>query len=162
MNQAMKTTFSLALVLLALLSSRIGAAQAPASQKVPSRVPLTIVLTRDLPSAAPGALYVLKRRPRGEQHDVLLVREAVTSAQLSEAIWAVITIRQIDGDTASRVVTVRPSATRARTARQELPWVARVLADLRQTEPRPVAGVGNRKAIEIWLPPQRRRTTQGS
>lgn len=131
-------------------------AQRPAG--APTRVPVTIVLMeRPAPSDAP---FGIQRRVGLEPHDVIMLRSDATGDQLSDAVRSLLVIRQGGGDTASASATMRlrPRGSQgAPGSRRAFPWVQRVLADLRRAEPREVAGIGRVRAVQIWLPPQRRR-----
>jgi hypothetical protein len=125
----------------------------------PTRVPVTVVLLDQLPQA--DAPFLVQRRPDVSPHDVILLRSNATREQLSDAIRALLVIRQVGGDTATQRATMRMRPDQVRSGpRREFPWVSRVLADLRRAAPQEVAGYGNVRAVEIWLPPQHRRGTR--
>ncbi len=123
----------------------------------PTRVPVTIVLVDRLPQS--DAPFVIRRRPDLAPHDLILLRTDATADHLSDAVGSLLVVRQAGGDTASSPATLRmrPRSAHARGERRAFPWVPRVLADLRRAEVREVAGIGRVRAVEIWLPPQRRR-----
>lgn len=147
-------------LLIALSATDHGVAQQQAaSARQPTRVPVTLVLVDDLPrSEVP---FLVERRPGVAPHDVILLRSDATPEQLSEAIRTLLVIRQVEGDTTSRRATMRTRLRQAHAGpRREFPWVSRVLADLRRAPPEPLAGYGEVRAVEIWLPPQRGRAPQ--
>jgi hypothetical protein len=148
---------ALALLLVAILyRANSAAAQPPRASNPPTRVPVTIALVEELPH--PGAPFVILRRVGGADHDVILLPADASVEQLSLAVQALLTARSAAGDTAERPATirVRPRSGDTRPHRQ-FPWIARVHGDLRRAASRPVQGVGNARAVVIWLPPQRPR-----
>jgi hypothetical protein len=134
-----------------------GAAQAPRAPGAPTRVPVTIAVVERLP--VPDAPFVVLRRTNVTPRDVILLPAGADAALLSEAVQMLLIARQAGGDTAAAAATLRVRPQRGRTASQRpvLPWAQRVLADLRRAAARPVEGVGQVPAVEIWLPPQTRR-----
>jgi len=141
---------------LLLLLPAANSAQQTAGGK-PTRVPVTVALVDDLtPSGVP---FVIQRRPDLAPHDVILLRADATADQLSDAVRSLLVVRQAGGDTALSPATLRmrPRGPQPRGERRALPWVPRVFADLRRAEHRDIAGIGRVRAVEIWLPPQRRR-----
>lgn len=147
-------------LLAAVLLLWAGTASLPAQQRGaprgPARVPVTVVLGDSLPRT--DAPFVVQRRPDLRPRDVILLRRDATGEDLSEAVRTLLVVRQADGDTATRAATLRmrPGQARRGTPR-EFPWAGRVLAELRGAGAREVAGIGRVRAVEIWLPPQRRR-----
>jgi len=141
-------------VLACMLMMFIGALGA--QQGTPRRVPVTIVMMDRLSQA--DAPFVIQRRPDLTPRDVIVVRTDATADQLSDAVRSLLTIRQVSGDTAETQSTMRmrrhSSGARNRRA---LPWVQRVLADLRLAAEKDVLGIGRGRAVEIWLPAQARR-----
>lgn len=146
----------LSLVALMFGANSAGAQPARASNP-PTRVPVTIALVEELPQ--PGAPFVILRRVNEAEHDVILLAADADAQQLSLAVQALLTARSVAGDSAesSATVRVRPRTGEASRAHRQFPWIARVHGDLRRAAHRPVAGVGNVRAVVIWLPPQRRR-----
>ncbi|SOD03031.1 hypothetical protein SAMN05216486_10748 [bacterium JGI 053] len=151
-----RTVFAVGLSLAVAVAGESSAQQAAARQ--PTRVPVTLVLVDQLP-ASDGAFRVERRRV--EPRDVILLRSDASRDQLADAIRTLLAIRQMDGDSASRLgaMRMRPHQTHAGPHRP-FPWSGRVLADLRRAEPQDVAGVGRVRAVRIWLPRQRRRATR--
>ena len=148
-----------ALVLLsaaiALAVARDASAQA-ASPPRPTRVPVTVVMVSDLP-AADGRFRIDRRT--SDPRDVILLRADATADQLADAVRTLLVVRQIAGDTAKQPARMRMRAHQASPGpRREFPWVPRVLADLRRAELRDVDGVGRVRAVQVWLPPQHRRS----
>ncbi|MDQ3605446.1 MAG: hypothetical protein M3418_04560 [Gemmatimonadota bacterium] len=151
----------ISILLITALVGQIGmgplfAQQQTGSSRAPTRVPVTIALVDQLPQA--DAPFMVQRRPDVAPHDVILLRSTADAKQLSEAIHALLVIRQAGGDTATSRATMRMRPQQPQQgARPEFPWVPRVMADLRRAEPKQIAGVGTVRAVEIWLPPQHRR-----
>lgn len=143
---------TLVVALAALLPSVLHAQRTPGG--APTRVPLTVVLVSELPR--PGAAYEIQRRTMGADLDVVLLLDTATPKQLSDAVRGVLTARQAGGDTAQQAGTFRIRPDNG-SARAPLPWVGRVLRDLRAAQPRTVPGVGRVRAVRIWLPPQAAR-----
>ena len=144
----------IAAVVTLLAAGRALSAQQGTRPAAPTRVPVTIALVDRVPTTA--GRYVLHRRSELTPHDVILLGRDATAQDLSEALQALLAVRQVDGDTAltSRILRVRPE--QPVRARREFPWVPRTFSELRNQPPRNVAGVGTVPAIEIWLPPMHR------
>lgn len=142
------------LVLAAPLHAQAPGSAAPA--RMP-RIPVTIVLVDEMPAAAGDAAFVILRRADLSPHDVIVLHRAADRSQLSEAVRTLIAARQAHGDSATTGGMVRMSSRTAQGRRPDLPWIGRVLADLRRAERKPVPGVGAVQAVEIWLPAQRPR-----
>lgn len=119
------------------------------------RIPVTIVQVSELPPEAADQAFLIVRRPDESPSDVILLRAGADRHDLSDAVRTLLTARQARGDQAATREIVRVSTQRGQGRRPELPWVGRVLADLRRAEPRAVAGIGTVRAVQIWLPPQR-------
>lgn len=120
----------------------------------PTRVPATVVFADQAVQAEP---FVVHRRTDAEV-DVIVLRSDATVEQLSDAVRALMTIRQLGGDTASSpgIMRMRPRPVGpGRAAAHPVPWAGRVLADLKKAEPRDVPGLGRVRAVKIWLPRQR-------
>lgn len=129
---------------------------AQASER-PTRVPVTLALVDDIPGGA--APFRIVRRVHVAPYDVILLHSSASQDALSEAIADLLTLRSIAGDTATAggmVRVQRPPQAAGRSPRP-LPWAGRVMDDLRRAQPRHVAGVGVVPAVEVWLPPQRKR-----
>ncbi|HEX8830906.1 MAG TPA: hypothetical protein VF705_07070 [Longimicrobium sp.] len=126
---------------------------AAAQQRRPTRVPVTVALEKTLPAATP---FRILRRADLDPRDVILLGPDADSTVLSTAVWQLLIMRQVQGDTAARtdIVRVRRRDAGVRGTRV-LPWARRVVDDLNRTAPRTVAGVGSVPAVVIWLPPQR-------
>lgn len=123
----------------------------------PTRVPVTLALVDDISGGATPFLIV--RRVDVAPYDVILLQSSASQDALSEAIGDLLTLRSIAGDTAATGGMVRIRRPQQPTGRspRPLPWAGRVMNDLRQAQPRHIAGVGMVPAIEVWLPPQRER-----
>ena len=162
----MNRSYLIPAILLAFLSwgGPAQSQQHAASSAPPRRVPATIVLTDSI--AQRGAEFVIVRRVGVAPHDLIVLRTGASAAHLSEAVRALIVARQAGGDRAKAPATmrVRPQESRSQrqraAARPVLPWAPRVIADLRTAERRTIVGVGTVPAVQIWLPPQDRRTSR--
>ena len=152
MTNYIKLAFACAAVCLAVLADPLSAQQGTG---VPRRVAATILLVDRTPAA--DEAFVVQRRGDAIPHDIILLRRDANASQLSEAIRTLLTARALDGDTASRASLLRMRR-RANTAESPaaFPWTGRVLADLRKAEVKTLPGVATGRAVEIWLPPQRR------
>jgi hypothetical protein len=152
-----KHRLSLAGIILFLGNIASAHAQEASAPRAPTRVPVTLVLVE---TPLPGnERWVISRRPDVSPHDVILLQANADADQLSDAVRALITVRQVNGDTASRGATMRMRPQQLNgNPRRQFPWIPRVLADLRHARPQPIAGVvGSVRAVQIWLPPQYRR-----
>jgi hypothetical protein len=152
-----KTGWRFAPVLISLLLSASLHAQSAPGMRRPSRVPVTIVQVERVQQG--NAAFVVQRRHDVAPHDVILLRAGANPSDLSDAIRTLLTVRAANGDTARTAGSfrARPHGSQRQPLRAPLPWVGRVLSDLQKSEAREVPGYGRAKAVEIWLPPQRRR-----
>ncbi len=120
-------------------------AQAPAD----TRVPVTIVLAPDMGYG--GANAVILRRPGGDPVDVILLRtETISPEELTEAVLGLLSIRGSEGDVPTgepRVLLVRA----VHGAGAPIPWTPKVISDLRAARPREIRGVGNYRAVDVFL-----------
>lgn len=133
----------------ALSSTAEGQAGAPST-----RIRATISMVADFPHASEA--FVIRRHAGDNPMDVILVREGISAAQLSDAIRALMTVRHVGGDIPTASATMRLRRTQVRNSeRSTLPWVGRVLADLRRAAPADVREVGRARSVEIWLPRQK-------
>jgi hypothetical protein len=147
---------AVALTIVPLSSRSLGAQQ---GSRTPTRVPVTVALVERTENYG-GDPVVLLRRTDLSPRDVILLREdTATGKQLSEAVLDLLNIRGQMGDTASMTaaVRVRPHTGAPGRARRELPWAQRVVNDVRKAELQTIPGVGTVRAVQIWLPPQRKR-----
>ena len=130
--------------------------QQPPRARAPTRVPVTVVL--DTITTAVARFSILRRVDRYPL-DVIVLHGQADAATLSDAVHSLLIVRTAQGDTARRDGMVRTRGSDpARTAlpTPHYPWTDRVVDDLRRAPARSVTGVGNFRAVEIWLPPQRR------
>ena len=138
---------------LILLTRGAAAAQQSETSRV-QRVPVTIVL---VDTSAVESQFEIMRRTTAQPLDVILLRGNHTAGTLSEAVRRLLLIRAAQGDTTASEGLVRVRAHRpALAAQRPYPWAVRVLGDLTRSTPRVVSGIGLVRAVEIWLPPQRR------
>lgn len=133
-------------------------AQQPGSPRQPTRVPVTVALVHELD--APSRIL---RRADTSPYDVILLRaDAADAMQLTVAVYDLIEMRAALGDTVGTtrmgMMRVRAKPGTSRVKRVELPWAKRVLADLTKADSKLIVGVGVVPAVEIWLPPQRKRS----
>jgi hypothetical protein len=144
-------------VLLALLllspSALQGQRGAPTGNN--NRVPAAVVLVDSLPQQ--GAPFVIVRRVDVAPGDVILLRTGATAEHLSDAVRALMMVRQVSGDSATtaRTMRVRPRQGAAQN-RPVLPWAPRVIADVSRAQVENIPGVGPGRAVTIWLPRQRK------
>jgi hypothetical protein len=128
-------------------------AQAPESGRGrPSRVPVTVALVERLPH--PDAPFIILRRVT--EGDYILLPVDADAALLTDAVNALLMARQWGGDRASADAVLRVRAPERVRGARPLPWVARVLTDLRSARPSAVLSVGQAPAVRIWLPRQTR------
>lgn len=145
--QSVPLAFGLAVVLLLSTGSAAGA-QATESEVVP-RVPATIVLSDTRPA---GSRFVLRRVPNAARPDVIVLAPDATADDLTDAVRTLLTARHKDGDkpVANQILRIRP--TRSGAPRPAYPWIPRVLADVKGADRIDIPGVGNVRAVQIWLP----------
>lgn len=148
---------SASVVIGVLLSASLHAQSASGTRR-PTRVPVMIVQVERI--AGGDAHFMVQRRRDIAPHDVILLRADANPGHLSDAIRTLLMVRQANGDTALTAATfrARPHGGQQQRLRAPFPWVGRVLSNLRDSEAREIPGYGRAKAVEIWLPPQRRRT----
>lgn len=115
----------------------------------PARVPVTIVLSDHVPHT--DGPFVLQRRPGRAPVDVIVLRSSATADELSAAVSALLSVRQVHGDlpTTAGTLRVRPNTARRHTS---FPWTPRVLADLHNAQVKEFAGFGRVRSVQIWLP----------
>lgn len=127
------------------------AQQAQASPR--ARVPALVAISPELHGA--DIPFRLSRFGGSAPRDVILLSPDADAAVLTQAVEALMVVRQQSGDAAVSTATFRvPRPQHSRV----LPWAARVLQDLRTATPRGIPGVGRVKAVQIWLPSQQPRT----
>ncbi|HEX6371145.1 MAG TPA: hypothetical protein VF006_19660 [Longimicrobium sp.] len=140
-------------LLLLVVTGGLSAQPSPRSQRAPSRVPVTVTLVEQLPY--PDAPFIILRQADG--NDYILLTEDADAALLTDAVNALLLARQRGGDRAVADAVLRARVPERVRGARPLPWVARVLADLRRAPRRTVPGVGEAPAVQIWLPPQHRQ-----
>ncbi|HEY0018572.1 MAG TPA: hypothetical protein VGC13_19855 [Longimicrobium sp.] len=141
--------------LLALLVVVVGELSAQAtlqSPRTPSRVPVTVALVEQLPY--PDAPFIILRQSAGS--DYILLPADADAALLTDAVNALLLARQRGGDRATADAVLRAQVPERVRGARPLPWVARVLADLRSAPRRSLPRVGQAPAVQIWLPRQNR------
>lgn len=145
--------------LLLLALTTMAAPSAMAQRGSPVRVPVLLLLLDTVSSAEEP--YVLHRRADG---DVIALAADATGDDLSDAVISLLAIRRRHGDTAATPGRMRVRApVHAGAEREErsvsrkpaLPWIPRVLSDLRRAPPTEIEGVGRGRVLRIWLPRQR-------
>lgn len=134
-------------------SSQLVAQEAAVASR--ARTPVLIVLVDQLPHGSEP--FEILRRAEIIPHDVVLLRSDAGAAELTAAVRTLMLARQQGGDDPERSVVLRMRRSAASPPARTLPWAQRVLTDLRRAEPIDVRGVGMRRAVEIWLPSQRRQ-----
>jgi hypothetical protein len=145
--------------MLLALSRAPAHAQGPGqSEHRPTRVPVTVALQD---TTDQFANYRILRRTDAAPLDVIVLTGKADAATLSDAISDLLLVRRVQGDTARgngavRLRRSRPNPGNARVPRY--PWAQRVVNDLRSADVQDVHGVGTARAVEIWLPPQHRRS----
>lgn len=128
--------------------------------RAPVRFPATVAIVDRLP--VPGVSFVVQRRPDLTPSDLILLRASATPAEVSDAVRALLTARQVSGDLPTTTATIRLRPRQeSQFKRRDLPWTPRVLADLRRATTRTIPGVGTVRAVDIWLPSQARRDVVG-
>jgi hypothetical protein len=128
------------------------------SEHPPTRVPVTVVLQD---TTDQSASYRILRRTDAAPLDVIVLTGKADALTLSDAISELMIVRRAQGDTARsngavRLRWSRPNAGSPRVPRY--PWAQRVVNDVRRADVRAVHGIGTVRAVEIWLPPQHRRS----
>lgn len=149
---------------LSIVISAAIASVSPAQNRAPQRagrVPVTIVLTDRTP---PGSRFAVERIPTAARRDVIALKPNATAGELAEAVNALLTARQVEGDVpaARRTLRVRPTRAKNAGAPRVYPWAARVLADLQRAAPTNIEGIGEVRAVQIWLPRQFRERTRAN
>jgi hypothetical protein len=150
-----KRSLCTVVVVIAALCAITDAQAQPRQARNLRRVPVTVAFVDSLP--VPGTSFVVRRRPTETPSDVILLRPDAGAGELSDAIRTLLTARQAGGDFPITAATVRMRPhQRVPGQRPAFPWGQRVLHDMARAAPRPVAGVGTVRAVEIFLPSQRR------
>lgn len=140
------------LALLVVVAGELSAQATPRSPHTPSRVPATVALVEQLPY--PDAPFIILRQSAGS--DYILLPANADAALLTDAVNALLLARQRGGDRATADAVLRARVPERVRGARPLPWVARVLADLRNAPRRSVPSVGQAPAVQIWLPRQSR------
>ena len=147
---------SCALTCLALFG--FGNLPAQASQ-APTRVPVLVAITSE-PAFSHSPFMVLRRAGGGSGDIIVLKEGSADGAQLSTAVRVLLAARRADGDTAGVAQAFSGEVKTARgQAAQPLPWAQRVVEDAARAHSRFIPGVGSARTIEIWLPPQRGKSS---
>jgi hypothetical protein len=147
-----RSALLLAIAGLAAASATLPAQQ-PAAGRRAVRVPATVALA-DHPLNG-GAAFLIQRRAGSTPSDVILLGPGATDSTLSAAITTLLASRSIAGDVpaTSAILRMRPQQSHAR-PHVHYPWAGRVVADLLKAPRTEVEGVGEYRALEIWLPAQ--------
>jgi hypothetical protein len=146
-------TLFLALVAPLTVASGTAAQTRTSQNHSAGRVPATLAMMDRLPAA--DAQYLILRRTDASPADVILLPLDANPQMLSDAVHALLlTRRNLGGDVPEANAAVRARYHDVHT-RPVLPWAGRVLNDLQHAAPRSIAGVGDARAVVIWLPRQR-------
>jgi len=96
----------------------------------------------------------LRRAGAGARNVVLLDSASATPQQLTDAVVSLLAAEAADPNGRDRSDRI---ASRANLDPHPpvYPWAAEALQRLREAAVRPVAGMGDHRALEIWLPPTR-------
>ena len=138
----------------------LASAQEP-SRGNSTRVLVTVALVQRLPVS--DARFVIQRRPDTAPNDVILLSPAATAADLDGAFHTLLVARQAGGDFPALRATVRmrphdaDKAQGRKHVQKKFPWVQKIIRDLQKAEMRDVAGVGQVRSVDVWLPRQRTR-----
>lgn len=117
----------------------------------PKRVPVVVVLMDRLPDAQSRAT-VLRRRDMDPNDVIVLARGSATGDHLAAAVASLQVVRKQAGQypSSDATISVQGDAPTAWVG-TEVPRADRILARLRETQPREVHGVGNVPAVTLWL-----------
>ncbi|HEX6367972.1 MAG TPA: hypothetical protein VF006_03500 [Longimicrobium sp.] len=135
-----------AAALSAALSGTDAAAQGPRA-----RVPALVAISPELQGTE--APFRLARFGGSAPRDVILLAPDADATVLTQAVEALLAVRRHSGDAATSDAMLRM---REHPRARVLPWATRVLQDVRTAAPRQIPGVGRLRAVQIWLPAQRR------
>lgn len=114
-----------------------------------SRAPVLIAVVDTLPD------FRIIRLPGESVRQAVLLPSSATPEMLTEALETlrVVWARDDDRMNAPGMMMRRVTRTAALRTRIVLPWAERVLHDLRDAHRRRVPGVGDVRAVQIWLAP---------
>lgn len=146
---------SAAVWLLTLSAARVTCQSGP-----PTRIPALVAVANN--ADLHGEPFMIRREPQTAYTDVIVLSSRASIQDLSDAIRALLTIREVGGDTASApsVMRMRPHSSSSGAPNSvgapPIPWAGRVLADARRAAERDIPRVGRARAVTIWLPPQSR------
>lgn len=117
----------------------------------PSRVPVGVALVDRLPEAEARAV-VLRRRDVEPNDVILLARESATGDHLAAAVASLLVVRKQAGQypISDATISVKGDAPTA-WAETELPRAERIVARLRDGQPRELAGIGTVPTVTLWL-----------
>jgi hypothetical protein len=141
-------------LLLLFVAGQLSAQAVPSrsARARPARMPVMVALVERLPY--PDAPFLILRQATGG--DYILLPADADAALLTDAVNALLLARQQGGDRATADAVLRMRAPERVRGARPLPWIARVLADLRNAPRSAVPGVGLASAVRIWLPRQTR------
>lgn len=148
-----KTTVLLMLLGLCVFGRSDASAQQPKTHSVRSRTPVGIALLDNLP--VPNQKFLVKRTPGAEPADLILLQKGASTSDLSDAIRALVTARQIGGDMPTKAATIRVRPGTG-SPRKDLKWAERVMKDLEKAERKSIGGVGEGRMVVIFLPTEAR------
>jgi len=108
-----------------------------------------------LVSAGKGMPPSIFRRATAEPRNVIMLDPAVADVQqLSDAVYSLLMLEAQDptgGTRADNLV----RRVRLPASAPVYPWAAEALARLKGAQERPVAGLGRRRTLDLWVAPQR-------
>lgn len=140
-------------LLLLFVAEQLPAQAAPRSTSArPTRIPVMVALVERLPY--PDAPFIILRQATGG--DYILLPADADAALLTDAVNALLLARRRGGDRAAADMVLRARAPERVRGERPLPWVGRLLADLRTAPRTAVPRVGLAPAVQIWLPRQNR------
>lgn len=142
-------------IIFALVAAILSSAAPVAAQRDPfvapdppgTRIPITLVLSER--QSAPVAL----RRPGARHSNVLLLDSTTISPRiLSDAVFGLLVAEAQDPNEEARSENAA-SRLRPDIPHRVYPWAAEAMTRLRLAAPQPVRGIGNRRALQIWMNP---------
>jgi hypothetical protein len=128
------------------------------AQEIARRVPVTIALVDSLSANNP---VVIARRASASAHDVVLVRPSATGDQLTAALVALNTHRDLSGDTPLQDARLRTTTqTPGGFKKSEVQRANRIITRLKTQSPQIVEGFGRLPSTVVYLPSKSMRDGQ--